>query len=693
MSLRSWAIRGLILAGVAALASAGWFARSWVSPERIREQVIANLSEQFEGVDVHVGDARLRLFGGIAVTDVRLTRQGAESPFLTVPTGILSHDKEQLSRGRLVVKKIELENPDFQFERSADGKWNVEGLVKSPTSQKPTTADTPIPTFIVKGGTIHITDNSPDSFPSTTLTDAQFTLLNDPVTVLAVQAKVTAGAFGQVAVRGKVNRATGEVLVAIEMPEFPLGDVATLAAEKYAPALAPQLKGLTANAAVTANLTYTPDAPKKWWHEVRLDVKNAKYTHTDLPWPIEKITASIGIKNWQLRVDDANAQVNGAKVKLALETKKDLVETTAFKMTSEGKIEESMRRVEEFLQRAEVSVSGVTIDDELVKHLPDKAKEHRRQFSPVGQVDLSYKFSRESGTWKREFEVRPKQTTAMYYKFKYPVTDVRGWVKRTDTPTDPPVVAIDLIGTAGGQLITVKGDVVGDGADPGINLRISGANIAMDETLVNAFPAKYVEIVRRFRAAGRGDFVAEFKQQPGVNLCENEFRVDVRDASLNHLEVPFSLEKVKGRLVVRTSVTDPTRPLRPGEPLEPLPDRDEVVLDGFTAIHAGANIWMNGSKRSLPNCRDKKLMLNIGANNCPLDGELKATFAAVKADKIWNRFKPTGRITFEANVGIDGPGRAASKQGLGQPADQSRERFETDVHLLRPDGHADIPAV
>lgn len=650
MSLRSWAIRGLILAGLATLAGLGWLARSWVSPERIRSQVVAHLSEQFEGVQVHVGDARLRLFGGIAVTDVQLTRPGADAPFLVVPSGVLSHDKEQLNRGRLVIKKIELENPVFHLERGPDGKWNVADLLNPPASQKQPTSDSPVPTFIIKGATIHVTDKGPDPIPDMTLTDAQVTLLNDPLTVLAVQAKVTAGGFGQVSVRARVNRATGALSVAVEVPEFPLGDVAAMAAAKFAPALAAHCRGLSATAAITADLAYTPDAAKKWRHDVRLDVKDAKYAHADIPWPIEKITASVRVVDGRVKVDDATAMLNGAKVKLSLETRAEIVETTAHQSPPSASTDEALRRLEDLMQRLEISVAGVMINDELVKHLPGRAKEVRQQFSPVGQVDLVYKFSRESGGWKRELEFRPKQITALYDKFKYPVAELRGWAKRTDTQNGPPVVTIDLIGMAGGQLITIKGQVVGDGPDPGINLRITGANFAMDETLVNAFPPKYVELVRRFRATGRGDFVAEFVQQQGVNLCENEFRVDVRDATLNHAELPYPLEKVKGRLVVRTDVTDPSRPLRPGEPIEPLPDRDEIVLDGFTAMHAGAAVWMNGSKRPIPNSRDRKLTLDIGGNNCPVDSDLRAAFAALGVESVWTRFKPTGRLTFTSHV-------------------------------------------
>ncbi|MBA4189727.1 MAG: hypothetical protein C0467_17210 [Planctomycetaceae bacterium] len=657
MSLRSWAIRGLIIAGLATLASFGWVARSWVSPERIRGQVIATLSEQFEGAEVYVGDARLRLFGGIAVTDVRLTRPGAETPFLMVPTGVLSHDKEQLNRGRLIIKKIELENPVINLERGPDGKWNVAEVLSPAASQKSATSDTPVPTFIIKGATVHVTDKSPDPLPEMTLTNAQLTLLNDPLTVLAVQAKVNVDGFGQVAIRARVNRATGAVSVAVEVPDFPLGEAATMAAAKFAPELAEHCRGLTATASVTADLSYTPEAVKKWTHDVRLDIKDARYTHGDIPWPVEKITASIHVIDGRMKVEDATAQVNGAKLKLSLETRYDLTSTVSHRpvntpehRTPAANPDEALRKLEDLLQRVEISVSGVLINDELVNHLPGRAKEFRRMFSPVGQVDLGYKFSRDAGGWKRELEFRPKQIAACYEKFKYPVADVRGWAKRTDTQNGPPVVTIDLIGMAGGQLITIKGDVTGEGSDPGINLRITGANFAMDETLVNAFPPKYVELVRRFRATGRGDFVAEFVQQPGVNLCENEFRVDVRDATIHHTEFPYPLERVKGRLVIRTAVTDSSRPLRPGETLEPLADRDEIVLDGFTATHAGAAVWMNGSKRPIPNSRDRKLTLHVGGNNCPVDADLRAAFASLKVESVWKRFRPTGRITFTAQV-------------------------------------------
>ena len=354
---------------------------------------------------------------------------------------------------------------------------------------------------------------------------------------------------------------------------------------------------------------------------------------------MDNIVAAIHLVNGQVTVEKATAQVAGAKIKLKLESRGD---QPAKLETPLLESDDVLKRLEDHLASLELSIDGLALDDVLFRVLPPRAHRVRQQFSPVGQVDLSYTFTRKSAEWKRELELRPKQIAMSYKEFKYPVTEVGGWVKRTVTHTGEPITAIDLFGTAAGQKITIKGQITGDGEDPGINLRVSGANIPIDEALVAAFPPKYAGMVRKFHTVGRGDFVAEFVQAPGVNLCENEFRIDIRDATLRHVEFPYPLEKVKGQLVVRVAATDPSHPVHPGEASETLPDRDEIILHGFTAVHAGANISLNGSKRPIPKSRDKRLLLHVEGTNCPFDGDLKATFAAFKIESIWKTFNPAG---------------------------------------------------
>ena len=635
MRVRSWLIRGLILAGVAALAALAWLASAWVSPERVRENVVVTLTEQFDGVDVHVGSARMRIFGGIAVTDLRLTRRGEAQPFLAVPHAVLFHDKEQLNRGLLVIKKVELDNPTIRVERAADGTWNVDEVVK------PGPADKPVPTLVVKGATVIVTDRTPGGFPQTTFTNVQGTVLNDPLPTLTVQATGAAEPFGPVALRGRLNRVNRHLALSVELAEFPVGPSAVSAAQRFAPDLAPHLAKLTAVANIKADLTFAPEAVPQWHHDVRFEVKGARFEHPDLPAPLEDITGAVRSVDGRVKVEDATARVGEAKLKLSFETRADPPAADA----AAGA--DPLRRIEDRLQKLDLAVTGVPLDDALFDRLPDKLKRGRKTYSPTGQVDLGYKFTRAGAGWTRELEARPRQAGITYEKFRYPVADVRGLVKRTTTHAGGETTVIDLVGTAAGQLITVKGRIDGAGPDPGISLRVTGTNVPLDESLYNAFPPKYAAVVREFRTAGRGDFVVEVTQAAGVNRTENEFRLDIKDGKLNYTAFPYPLEKLKGRLVVRTSTADD----RPGEPAR-APDREEVIFDGFTATHGGAPVWMTGSRRPVPDGRDRKLVVQVGGTAVPLDADLHAALAAVKADGVWTAFAPRGALTFHADLEV-----------------------------------------
>jgi hypothetical protein len=672
MSVRSWLIRGLILAGVAVLVALGWVASSWVSPERVREKVLAHLHEQFDGADIHVGSARMRILGGIAVTDLRVTRHGdpPDRPFLCVPSAVLYHDKEQLNRGRLVIRKVELDNPELNLERSAEGRWNLADVIR------PSPADKPVPTFVARGGTVTVTDKTANGLPPLRMTDARFTLLNDPLPVLTLDAKASAEGYGPVHLRGRMNRITRQCGVGLELADLPVGPAVVAAAERFAPGLAPHLAKLTATAAVQADLTYTPDTAPAWRHDVRVELKDGRFAHPDLPWPVEKLAMKARSVDGRVKIEEATAQVGSALVRLSLESRADLVSREA-KAAAGAPDADPLQQLEERLQRLDVAVGGVPLDGPFFERLPvEKVQKAKRMFAPAGAVDVAYRFVRVDAGWRREFELRPQRAAIKYEKFPYPVTDVRGSVKRTVTHTGEDNTAIDLVGSAGGQPITIKGQVYGDTGDPFIDLRIAGNDVPIDERLFAALPGRYPELVRQLRATGRGDFVAEIKQKFGENLCENEFRLKVRDGTMNYVHFPYRLEKVKGEMVVRVAVSNPDRPVRPGGPRHPSHDRDELILHEFTAVHAGGTVWLSGWKRPVPGTHDRRLELRVGGNGCAIDDDLRAALKGLKLDTMWSALAPRGSLTFTADVDVLDRGPAPARPDFDPPFDPA-----TDLRL------------
>ncbi len=664
--VRNWLIRGFILAGVAGLVALGWLANSWVSPERIREQVIASLSDQFEGVDVYVGSAHMRILGGIAVRDLKLVRRGtpADQPFFSSPSAVLYHDKEQLNRGRLVIRKIELENPELRLERNEAGVWNLVDILRSGP------ADRPVPTFLAKGATLTIVDHSPEGIPEIRLTDTRFTLLNDPLPILTITADATAYGYGPVQIRARLNRITRHATVGFEMPEFPIGEVLPYAADRFAPQLATHLGKLTANASIKADLTFVPDATPAWHHDVRVEIKDGKLEHKDLPGPVEKIAVKFRSTDGKLKIEEATARLGPAQVKVALETRgqgSTVLPAGALSRTPAGSTVppgsagstvpprsegDQLAQLEAHLQKLEVSVSGIPLDDAFFQRVGEKGEKAKKMLAPTGSIEFGYKFTREAQGWRREYDVRPQSIAVTYEKLKYPVTEVQGSVKKTVTHAEGPITLVDLRGKVAGQPITLNGKIAGEWPDPAIDLRLAGINLPLDEALIAALPGKYPNLIREFHATGRADLSAKLVQQAGVNLCENEFRVELRDVKLNFSHFPYPVEKVKGQVVVRTVATDETRPVKPGEAIQSLDDRDELILDGFTGLHAGSTVWLNGTKRSVPGTSDRKLMFHVGGNTCPADEDLKSALAALKLSEVWTSFSPRGNITFAADVEI-----------------------------------------
>src|SRR5437763_394199 len=79
-------------------ADTGLLYQFWTNPESVRRKVLASRQMMFRDVQGNVESARLRLFGGIEVKEVRLSRKGDldHSDFLYVPSATIFHDKEHV---------------------------------------------------------------------------------------------------------------------------------------------------------------------------------------------------------------------------------------------------------------------------------------------------------------------------------------------------------------------------------------------------------------------------------------------------------------------------------------------------------------------------------------------------------------------------------------------------------------------
>src|SRR5437763_3297162 len=113
MAWRKWLVRTLVFATAAGLAVAAFFYQRWTDAEKVRRQVLEQLSQRFTGAHISADTAQFHLFGGITVSDVRFTRREEvdHADFLSIPTLTIYLDKEQLLHGQQNVRKLELDRP------------------------------------------------------------------------------------------------------------------------------------------------------------------------------------------------------------------------------------------------------------------------------------------------------------------------------------------------------------------------------------------------------------------------------------------------------------------------------------------------------------------------------------------------------------------------------------------------------
>jgi len=685
--VKSWILRTLILAAVVATGYGAWFAYGWVSPEKVRLAVEAQLREQLaDSVEVHVGSAHLRLFGGISISDLCLTHQGETEPFLRVPQATITHDKEQLNQGELVIRKIELENATFRIDRLANGSWNFDGVLK-PSSM----GEKPLPAHILKNATVIISDHRPNGMPAVALRNIHGSLLNESLPILkwdgtwdamAAAAVDDAGQPDPAAMRIHIvsslrwNRNTQQLHAHVEIPQLEISpDLAPLICRQHPQAMQYALQ-FQCTTGVKADLVYKADARTPLQYDVKLEMKDGRFEDAMLPWPLEKIAGNIRLHDGRLTIDKLAGKLGPATVELSLESKTGLlISKTPGEPTILGprvrppvvsqllrapllcypeyECQDPLKMAEERLEKFELNVAGLSLDDELFARLTPKLERIRTMFNPQGGVDVGVKFQRTTdGGWRREIDLRPNRLGVEYEQFRYPIKDLAGSLKKVTASDGTDEFRVNVTGTAGGRRIDLTGKVAGDGPDPHIALRIAGSDIPIDEKLIAALPGKYAQSVGKLHAKARGDFVVDIRQSFQVNRCENTFRIRVYNGDVKYTHFPYAFHQVNGNVLIRVSATDPKRPLRPGMPIVPEDDTDRVELRGFEAVHDGGRMWLSGENEGVPGSSDRKLTLKVQGENWPIDEEFRAALKELKLESAITRFSPRGDFTFGADVEV-----------------------------------------
>jgi hypothetical protein len=626
---RKWLVRGVVFAILAGIAAAGLLYQRWTNPAATRRQVIARLTTQFQNTRVSLESARLRLLGGIALVDLRLSRLVGDdaSDFLYVPSAILYHDKEQLLDGKLCIRKIELYHPRLRIARDANGRWNLADLVKPEKGE-------PVPTLVIHEGTIVLEDRkgSPDA-PALELHDVDLTLVDDPSAALAFEGTATSDLAGAVHFKGERQRETDETTLHVGAPSVRVdpGLVQRLAA--YDANLAAHGRQLHCLAELDADLVYRPQAEREWNYDVRCRLSQGEFSHARLPIPLDHLEGTLHCINGQFPLINLTAR-SGA---------------TELTLNAQNIVPSGGEKLEMWAHDLELRARHLVVAPAVFEPLPREVREIDALFHPTGRANVAFTFHKTSpGRWEEHVEAEAEDIRAIYEKFRYPLEHITGTLKADISSDRDDVIHLDLMGRAAQQPVWVKGQVLG-GHPYGIVIDLWGQNIPLDEPMLQALPEKYQALAHSFHASGLGDFKAFIRRPRGSPDYVNRYVIHFHDAHMRYDVFPYPFEGVAGDLDIQ---------------------QDEWDFRNFQGTHKGGTFQTWGRCRHVAD--GEHLEIHLKGKNVLLDPEMAEALAPEpELAHTWQVFAPTGRIDFQGTV--DRP--------PGQPSDIDVTVYPRGAHI------------
>ncbi len=611
MAWRKWMVRGLVFGVVGTVAAGVWLYQRWTCPEEVRRQVIAKLSEHFIGAHVSLETAHLQLLGGVSVTELRLSRRDDldKGDFAVIRSASIYLDKEQLLNGRVVIRKLELPRTRIHVVRTTDGRWNLSGLLAPPD------LSVPLPTLVIQHGTVVFEDRcAAPGTPPLEIRDVHLCAMNDdPIQKVTFEGGGTTDATGPVRISGAWRRDTGDLVLKVEAKSAPIPILVNRAAA-YCPEKAAHVRQVDGRVELRLDLTYAPAAAQPWTHDFQASITDGSFHHASLPWPLEKLHASLRCLNGAVARADLNAEAGQAHVK---------AEIKDFTLKPDAPLCETFRDLW-------IQVEHLPVDGNLFAALPEGLGHLRKieaEYQPSGYANVTFQYSRtQEGGWRRSCRIQPQGMHGCFHAFAYPVEQIAGKIDYEATSAQDTIFRVDLVGRASERPVYVKGEITGQAPNVGVALDIWGDNLPIDAKLIDALPPKVKKLSQDFEPTGLVNVKAFIRKSALAARHANSYHIEVHDARVRFKAFPYPLEQVAGHIDV-----------------EP----DHWRFGPFRGMHKGGVIAAAG--RSYPG-NDDRAQIKLRGSDLTLDGELKSSLLQPELLRTWDTFAPSGQIDFDGNV-------------------------------------------
>jgi hypothetical protein len=604
MPWRKWLVRALVFSIVGGTAAAAFIYHRSTNSARVKVEALAYLREHFPGADITLDSAHLQILGHVALNELRFFQANGpdKTEIAYIPSAQVFHDKEQLSDGKLAIRKVQLDKPRFHFVRLPDGSWNVSHLCAG-------SMDESKPILIIKDGTVLIEDHVAGAkTPIVEIKNVNLVVMQDARSPVTFEGKGQCPIAGPIKIKGSWTPNPCGVMVSLQAEAVPLTPALMDRLAVYWPEAAEHAGQLEGVASLQTDITYRPESALAWSHNLHWQLHKGRFRHPRVPVPLEEIEAAGHCMEGRFTLERLTARAGGAQVRM------------------EG-IAKGLSADSDF--QGNLIVENLNLTPEMFEGLPPLAQKIKIEYSPRGLLDLSCRLERVGGKWVRHSDVRLKDVAGEYWKFRYQVEHVSGQlIEDVDTRRNPPVdsLNINLVGWAGSRKVYIKGDINGEGKDAAVAVRIWGDNFPLDNKLQGALEPPKQKLAQSFHPTGFANFDVDIRRAAFSKKFNNRYFIHFHHAKARYDIFPYPVENIEGDLDIR---------------------EDSWEFRNFSGTHNGCRVTSFGESQPTPN--GSRLVVNVQGQDLILNGELEAALQP-ELKEAWQSFHPTGKMDFTARV-------------------------------------------
>ncbi len=612
--------------------------------EELRHFVESRAKELYPELTIRIGSAKIVpgegiRFGQLSFVQPQMPQADRRNELAYIETLSLRCDASisALLQGKLEIRHVIVDGLKLQLERERDGSWNASQLM--PRELPPCRSST-LPQITVENAVVVLHDRTdgPNQILQAeelrlrcrlkrlTTTPAR-TELPDVLIAFDGQcrtsfcrriqlegvARTTDGAW---TLRGNLLGAAWSADVARQLPT-----ILSKQTDRFTP--------LRGRADVEFELGMK-SRQKALDFQVKGQFREGSWQDAQLPQPISNLQFDFGLDRDGLWIERLQAYYGEALLK------GDLV-LSAYNLASPYRIRLTAERF--------------PLTPRLVNLLPQSLRDAWAKFQAVGRISgqLELEFDGQRHDYTANLDCR--EFSLQHHKFPYPISDCGGEIKVSDNQ-----VSFDLLGSAGGTPITLRGAIRAPGP------RFTGwwevkttRWKTIDEDLIRALPPQATSFVQDLQLRGNVGFWVRYERDDPNLRPPPHVVVAIDQAWINYALFPYPIANVRGRLESQ----DGHWKFR--------------ELEGW---NNGCRIRCDGQWwKEEPNA---PLELDFALDNVSLDGELKQALSPA-ARELWAQLRPQGKLQ-HVDVRLYKTKEVASpeldiqlRQG---PADQTSDRGE-----------------